>query len=399
MQENRERVMAAGGLFICGTERHESRRIDNQLRGRSGRQGDPGESRFFLSAEDDLVRLFAGDRIYRILDKLGGVDEEGNEEPIEAGMLSKQIEKAQKKVEEQNFLIRKRVLEYDDVMNEQRRVIYKYRDEVLEGKSIGEEAREEVAKVIERTIDQYTPGDFVEDWDLDGLFTALGQLFPLDIASEELDPRARPTAMTLTDRICDEAMERYNAREQALGEELMGALERFLLLQTIDERWREHLFDMDYLREGIHLRGFAQIDPLVAYKNEAFTLFGDLMNTVWSDYARMIFNVQVNIEGPPAPNGAGLGAAPFPAAGNSTRAGRVSYSGGHSAAGAGALAAAAANAGLAMGSAQAAFGEEGREMEALPVVEQRVLDDEHQVGRNDPCWCGSGKKFKKCHGA
>jgi preprotein translocase subunit SecA len=277
-------------------------------------------------------------------------------------------------------------------------VIYKYRDEVLEGKSIGEEAREEVAKVIERTIDQYTPGDFVEDWDLDGLFTALGQLFPLDLTSEELG-RGAADRMTLTDRICDEAMERYNAREEALGEELMGALERFLLLQTIDERWREHLFDMDYLREGIHLRGFAQIDPLVAYKNEAFTLFGDLMNTVWSDYARMIFNVQVNIDGPPVPNGAGAGAAPFPAAGNSTRAGRVSYSGGHSAAGAGALAAAAANAGLAMGSAQAAFGEEGQEMEALPVVEQRVLDDEHQVGRNDPCWCGSGKKFKKCHGA
>ncbi len=153
VEANREQVMAAGGLFICGTERHESRRIDNQLRGRAGRQGDPGESRFFLSAEDDLVRLFAGDRIYRILDKLGGIDEEGNEEPIEAGMLSKQIEKAQKKVEDQNFLIRKRVLEYDDVMNEQRRVIYAYRDEVLEGKSIGEEARREVANVIERTID------------------------------------------------------------------------------------------------------------------------------------------------------------------------------------------------------------------------------------------------------
>ncbi len=134
VEEDREHVMAAGGLFICGTERHESRRIDNQLRGRAGRQGDPGESRFFLSAEDDLVRLFAGDRIYKILDQLGGVDEEGNEEPIEAGMLSKQIEKAQKKVEEQNFLIRKRVLEYDDVMNEQRRIIYAYRDEVLEGK-------------------------------------------------------------------------------------------------------------------------------------------------------------------------------------------------------------------------------------------------------------------------
>src|SRR5579862_5169559 len=169
----REQVVAAGGLFICGTERHESRRIDNQLRGRSGRQGDPGESRFFLSAEDDLVRLFAGDLIYRILDCLGGVDEEGNEEPIEAGMLSKQIEKAQKKVEEQNFLIRKRVLEYDDVMNEQRRVIYAYRDDVLEGKSIGEEARTEIAAVIERTVDKYTQGDFVEDWDVPGLLTRM----------------------------------------------------------------------------------------------------------------------------------------------------------------------------------------------------------------------------------
>ncbi len=393
VQENHDHVMAAGGLFICGTERHESRRIDNQLRGRAGRQGDPGESRFFLSAEDDLVRLFAGDRIYRILDKLGGVDEEGNEEPIEAGMLSKQIEKAQKKVEEQNFLIRKRVLEYDDVMNEQRRVIYAYRDEVLEGKSIGEEARREVGNVIERTIDQYTPGDFMEDWDLDGLFLALGQFFPLDLGEEDLNPE-RVDRTVLTDRITDMAMERYEAREQALGEELMGALERFLLLQIIDERWREHLFDMDYLREGIHLRGFAQIDPLVAYKNEAFTLFGDLMNSIWTDFARMVFNVEVNVEGE---NGAGATPPPsFAAAGSSTRAGRVSYSGGQSAAGSGALAAAAA----AAGGAEAGYGGEiSGEEEMMPVVEQRVVDDEHTVGRNDPCWCGSGKKFKKCHGA
>ncbi|MCW2970370.1 MAG: secA [Solirubrobacterales bacterium] len=389
VQEGRERVIAAGGLFICGTERHESRRIDNPLRGRSGRQGDPGESRFFLSAEDDLVRLFAGDRIYRILDKLGGVDEEGNEEPIEAGMLSKQIEKAQKKVEEQNFLIRKRVLEYDDVMNEQRRVIYAYRDEVLEGKSIGEEARAEVAKVIERTIEEYTPGDFVEDWDLDGLFTALGQFFPVDLGAQELDHETVDHNV-LSERIVEMAVERYDAREDALGEELMGALERFLLLQIIDERWREHLFDMDYLREGIHLRGFAQIDPLVAYKNEAFTLFGDLMNSVWADYARMIFNVEVNVEGE---NGGSAPVPAFAASGSSTRAGRVSYSGGQSAAGAGALAAAAAAAGA------EAYGADGEPMEAMPAVEQRVIDDEHQVGRNEPCWCGSGKKFKKCHGA
>jgi preprotein translocase subunit SecA len=394
VQEQHEHVVAAGGLFICGTERHESRRIDNQLRGRSGRQGDPGESRFFLSAEDDLVRLFAGDRIYKILDKLGGVDDEGNEEPIEAGMLSKQIEKAQKKVEEQNFLIRKRVLEYDDVMNEQRRVIYAYRDEVLEGKSIGEEARREVANVIERTIDQYTPGDFMEDWDLDGLFTALGQFFPIDLDDRDLDAET-VDRVALTERISEMAMERYEAREQSLGDELMGALERFLLLQIIDERWREHLFDMDYLREGIHLRGFAQIDPLVAYKNEAFTLFGDLMNSVWTDYTRMIFNVQVNVEGE---NGGGAPAPAFAAAGSSTRAGRVSYSGGQSAVGAGALAAAAAAAGAGAGAAEG-YAEDGMEGEYMPVVEQRVLDDEHQVGRNDPCWCGSGKKFKKCHGA
>jgi preprotein translocase subunit SecA len=400
VQENRERVLEAGGLFICGTERHESRRIDNQLRGRSGRQGDPGESRFFLSAEDDLVRLFAGDRIYRILDKLGGVDKEGNEEPIEAGMLSKQIEKAQKKVEEQNFLIRKRVLEYDDVMNEQRRVIYAYRDEVLEGKSIGEEARQEVGNVIERTVEQYTPGDFMEDWDLDGLFTALGQFFPLDLEQEDVDPETTDRS-SLTERITELALERYNAREQELGEELMGALERFLLLQIIDERWREHLFDMDYLREGIHLRGFAQIDPLVAYKNEAFSLFGDLMHSVWADYTRLIFNVQVNIEGQ---NGAGEQAPAFGAAGSSTRPGRVSYSGGHSAAGSGAMAAAAAAAGGPEAAAAVQAGgleypSDEDQLEAMPVVEQRVLDEEHQVGRNDPCWCGSGKKFKRCHGA
>jgi preprotein translocase subunit SecA len=390
---NREQVVAAGGLFICGTERHESRRIDNQLRGRSGRQGDPGESRFFLSAEDDLVRLFAGDRIYKILDRLGSVDEEGNEEPIEAGMLSKQIEKAQKKVEEQNFLIRKRVLEYDDVMNEQRRIVYAYRDEVLEGREMGEEARRQVAGTIERTIEQYTPGDYMEDWDLDGLFTALSQFFAVELSDEELDPETVDRNL-LAERISQIALEHYDERERELGEELMGALERFLILQIIDERWREHLYDMDYLREGIHLRGFAQIDPLVAYKNEAFTLFGDLMNSLWNDFTRMIFNVQVTVDGQ---NGDAAPAPAFAASGSSTRAGRVSYSGGSSAMGAGAIAAAAAAAEGA-GSESGAYDGEAQEPEAVPVVEQRVTDS-HELGRNDPCWCGSGKKFKKCHGA
>ena len=400
LDASREQVMAAGGLFICGTERHESRRIDNQLRGRAGRQGDPGETRFFLSAEDDLVRLFAGDRIYRILDKLGGVDAEGNEEPIEAGMLSKQIEKAQRKVEEQNFLIRKRVLEYDDVMNEQRRVIYAYRDDVLEGRAMGEQARTEIAGVIERTIEQYTEGDYLEDWDVAGMFGALSQFFPLDIDPREMTPEAVDRAH-LGERLVEQALERYDAREQELGEELMGQLERFLLLQIIDERWREHLFDVDYLREGIHLRGFVQIDPLVAYKNEAFTLFGDLINSIWTDYTRLIFNVQVQVQGENGGGGGGgAGAAvpAFAAAGNSTRPARVSYSGGSAAMGAGAIAAAAANAGAA-GAEQYASNGGGEEYEMAPVVEQRTVDSEHTVGRNDPCWCGSGKKFKKCHGA
>src|SRR3954466_6985096 len=304
IEDDREKVLEAGGLFICGTERHESRRIDNQLRGRSGRQGDPGESRFFLSAEDDLVRLFAGDRIYRILDRFKVVDEEGNEEPIEAGILSKQIENAQRKVEEQNFLIRKRVLEYDDVMNQQREVVYRYRDDVLEGRDMGPVAREEIAKVIDRLVDEYTVTDYFEDWDLDALWTQLDQIFEVDFLAEDLDPQATDRT-ELKRLLVDDAHKLYDEREEELGSELMRALERYLLLQIIAQRWREHLYDMDYLREGIHLRGFAQIDPLVAYKNEAFTLFTDMMNSIWNDFARMVFNVEVQVEGDNGDGGGG----------------------------------------------------------------------------------------------
>jgi preprotein translocase subunit SecA len=386
VEEDRLKVMEAGGLFICGTERHESRRIDNQLRGRSGRQGDPGESRFFLSAEDDLVRLFAGDRIYKILDRLGTTDEEGNEEPIEAGILSKQIEKAQRRVEEQNFLIRKRVLEYDDVMNEQRRVVYAYRDEILEGRDMGGAARDEITQVIGRMVDDYTGSDFIEDWDVDGLSTALQDIFPGDIGSED-ELNAHPDRTELTDALTGEAMDLYDRREAELGDELMRALERYLLLQIIDQRWREHLYDMDYLREGIHLRGFAQIDPLVAYKNEAFELFRDLMNTIWSDFARMIFHVEVEVEG-----ANGNGAGQYDPSTSTGGARQITYSGGVGAQQPSALAAAAAGVGV-------GYAEGDYEEQPMPVVEQRRVDESEQIGRNDPCWCGSGKKFKKCHGA
>jgi preprotein translocase subunit SecA len=378
VEEDRERVLEAGGLFICGTERHESRRIDNQLRGRSGRQGDPGESRFFLSAEDDLVRLFAGDRIYRILDRLGPVSEEGEEEPIEAKMLSKQIESAQRKVEEQNFLIRKRVLEYDDVMNQQREIVYQYRDEVLEGRDMGPVARDAIADVIGGLVDEYTPGDYIEEWDLEGLWAQLDQMFQVDFGPEEID-RETVDREQLKQLLAEDAEKLYDEREEELGSELMRALERYLLLQIIDQRWREHLYDMDYLREGIHLRGFAQIEPIVAYKNEAFTLFQDLMSTIWSDFARMIYNVEVKIEGengstegvppqPPQPTGRGAATA-------------LQYSGGTA------------------DDQPSAYGDAAPEEEAAPVFQQRRVDEHEQLGRNDPCWCGSGKKYKKCHGA
>ena len=401
VEEQREEVVEAGGLFICGTERHEARRIDNQLRGRSGRQGDPGESRFFLSAEDDLVRLFAGDRIYRILDRLGTTDDEGNEEPIAAGVLTKQIEKAQRKVEEQNFLIRKRVLEYDDVMNQQREVIYEYRDRILEDRDMGAEAREQVEAVVGRMVEEYTAGDFVEEWDVDGLFTQLNQIWDVDVDPEEVRPE-QVDREQLRQLFVGDALELYEERQEELGEELMRALERYLLLEIIDQRWREHLYDMDYLREGIHLRGFAQIDPLVAYKNEAFTLFEDLMHAIWADFARMIYNVEVEIEGA-APESA---LPSRPAGGSSTGAGRVSYSGGAAIGSAEAIA--MAGAGLAQGEeahqdAAARAYQDGQitedELALAPVVEQRRVEDSEQVGRNDPCWCGSGKKFKKCHGS
>src|SRR3954447_26517532 len=377
VEAQKEVVFEAGGLFIVGTERHESRRIDNQLRGRAGRQGDPSESRFFLSAEDDLVRLFAGDRIYKILDRLGPKGEDGEEEPIEAKMLSKQIENAQRKVEEKNYLIRKRVLEYDDVMNQQREIGYKYRDEVLEGRHMPTVAREQIAEVIGRTVDEYTPGDYIEDWDLEGLWPQLDQIFHVDFGPEELSREAIDRE-ELKRLLVEDAHKLYDERETELGEELTRELERYLLLQIIDQRWREHLYDMDYLREGIHLRGFAQIDPLIAYKNEGFGLFQDLMNTIWSDFARMIFNVEVEVEGETA---SAPPAAPTHTAGDAT----FSYSGGT------------------LDDQPSAYGGDGygvEEEEAQPAfVEQRRLDETETLGRNDPCWCGSGKKFKKCHGA
>ena len=376
VEEDREKVLEAGGLFIVGTERHESRRIDNQLRGRSGRQGDPGESRFFLSAEDDLVRLFAGDRIYRILDRLGPVGEEGEEEPIEAKMLSKQIENAQRKVEEQNFLIRKRVLEYDDVMNQQREVVYQYRDRVLEGQDMGETAREQVAEVIERLVEEYTPGDYVEEWDLEGLWAQLDQVFHVDFGVEELDLETIDRD-ELTSLLVEDALKLYDEREQELGDELMRALERFLLLQIIDQSGASTSTTWTTCARASTCAGSPRSIRSSPTRTRDSALFQDLMNGIWSDFARMVYNVQVEVEGE---NGDGARHAPAAAR---RRRGRAQLLRRHP------------------GGPAVRLRRRRRGAAALgrDRVEQRRVDEHEQLGRNDPCWCGSGKKYKKCHGA
>ncbi|MDO9410755.1 preprotein translocase subunit SecA [Patulibacter sp.] len=383
---DRETVVEAGGLFICGTERHESRRIDNQLRGRAGRQGDPGESRFFLSAQDDLVRIFAGDRIYKILDRFQAVDDEGHELPISAGMLTKQIEKAQRTVEERNFLIRKRVLEYDDVSNEQRRVVYAYRDQILEGRDMSGDAREELGNVISRALDEYLPSSDFELWDVDGLFNNLQALWPVGLDRESMDPDSTDREVLLRE-LHEDAIAAYETREEEIGSELMRQVERYLLLSIIDQRWREHLYDMDYLREGIHLRGYAQIEPIVAYKNEGYDLFQDLMASIWGDFAQMVFNVEIEVEEPIAdPAGPGQGAP----------AQSYNYFGGSG----GGTTSLEELAGDVDTAALATYGPgDDEEQVAAPAVQQRFSTEHDQLGRNELCWCGSGRKYKKCHGA
>ena len=370
-----EGVEELGGLYIVGTERHESRRIDNQLRGRSGRQGDRGRSRFYLSAEDDLIRIFAGDRIYKILDRLGP----GDDLPIEAKMLSKTVEGAQKKVEEQNFNIRKRVLDYDDVLNKQREVIYSERRRVLEGEDLGEQARDWIAETLVEIVDQFGDEDSLPaDWDLDALFVQLNSYYPVGFGPDDLrgeleseyDPLTREE---LLDRLEDDMMDAYERRETELGATLVRDLERWVLLQLIDQHWREHLYNMDYLREGIHLRALGQKDPLSEYRLEGHGMFDEMMSIVKSEFVRYMFHIEVD-RAPEA---------------EEQRVADVDYTYQDDP----------------IQGFEASAGDEVEEAEpaqgrgAVAVVEQRVLTDEDRVGRNDPCPCGSGKKYKRCHGA
>ncbi len=369
-------VVEAGGLYVLGTERHESRRIDNQLRGRSGRQGDPGDTRFYLSGQDELVRLFAGNRIFSIMDKFKLPEDQ----PMEAKILSNQVESAQKKVEEQNFVMRKNVLKYDDVMNVQRQVIYAQRRQVLEGEDMSDDVQTWIREVVAAVVDEYTQGEFADAWDLDGLVAAMEQLYQTEITVEELREDVGLDRDALVEEFVEDALDEYKAKDEDLEQldpGLMRNLERFVILQVVDQRWREHLENMEYLREGIHLRAMAQKDPLTEYRSEGHAMFEALGRSIREEVVTILFHAQVQADDAEA-----LAEQPV-APVNGSR----SYEH-ESAAGAGAIAAAGGDV------SSTAFASGGGSSSTT------VVKGEHDnVGRNDPCWCGSGKKFKKCHGA
>ena len=370
-QKLHDEVVAAGGLHIVGSERHESRRIDNQLRGRAGRQGDPGSSRFYLSFEDPLLKIFAGDRLKAIMARLKIPEGEA----IEAGMVSRSIENAQRKVEARNFDIRKQLLEYDDVANDQRKVIYTQRNELLDAQDISETTAAMRADVLRETVQLHVPAESVEEqWDVTGLKRVLESDFniiaPIDDwlkNDNELDSEK------IAERIIEQAHNEYVAKFANVEQPLLHQYERAVMLQAIDSHWREHLASLDYLRQGIHLRGYAQKQPKQEYKREAFELFGGMLDSIKRQVTQILVNVRVETqEQVEAAEKAAEEAL-------ATAAKNVQYTHAdfNEAAEAGAN-----TAGVAI-EAQA----------SAPFVREGV-----KIGRNDPCWCGSGKKYKQCHG-
>jgi preprotein translocase subunit SecA len=375
-----DQVRELGGLYVLGTERHEARRIDNQLRGRSGRQGDAGETRFYLSGQDDLVRLFAGDRIQNIMERFKLPDDQ----PMEASILSRQIENAQKKVEEQNFVARKNVLKYDDVMNVQRQVIYEQRNRVLHGEDLAEDIREEwLPEVLSNVVSEYTMDEAQAEWDLEGLVAAMETVYGTGVTADELRGLDREV---IVQEFLDDALDAYAEREREIDqvqEGLMRDLERFIVLQTVDIRWREHLENMDYMREGIHLRGMAQKDPLVEYRNEGHTMFLELNRAIREEVVSLLYHAEVS------PDDSALQQQQGEQNGGGN--GGMSYEH-QSLAGAEAILAAGGS------SAVATAAVAGGGSVATP-LKPKVKSELESIGRNDPCYCGSGKKYKKCHGA
>ncbi|GAB3886811.1 preprotein translocase subunit SecA [Microbispora bryophytorum] len=375
-----EEVTELGGLYVLGTERHESRRIDNQLRGRSGRQGDPGESRFYLSLEDDLMRLFNSARVEMIMTRLNIPDDV----PIESGMVSKAIASAQHQVEQQNFEIRKNVLKYDEVMNRQRTVIYAERRRVLEGADLHEQVRGFVTDVIDDYVKGATAEGFAEEWDLEKLWKAFGQLYPVSFTVDELiqqvgGDREELTAELIAEKVKEDAFAAYGRREEQLGSEAVRELERRVILSVLDRKWREHLYEMDYLQEGIGMRAYAQKDPLIEYQREGFEMFTAMLDGIKEESVGYLFNLEVEVQANPiveenAEDDATLsetGSIIARALRQPSRPTEMVYT---------------------------APGESG-DVEVSRVrstPEQRAAYGD--VERNAPCPCGSGKKYKRCHG-
>jgi len=346
-----EEVVALGGLYVLGTERHESRRIDNQLRGRSGRQGDPGESRFYLSLQDELMRRFNSAMVERFL-TAAGIPED---QPIESKMVSNAIRSAQTQVESQNFEMRKNVLKYDDVMNRQREVVYGERREVLEGADINEQVSEFIDDTISAYVNSATGEGFPEDWDLDTLWTALKSLYPISFTvtdvENEIGGRAGIDNEYLLTKIIDDSRVQYTNRESTLTPEVMRELERKVLLSVLDRKWREHLYEMDYLQEGIGLRAMAQRDPLVEYQKEGYELFAAMMESIKEEMVGYLFNVEVSVES------------------DSVEAKGLQQN------------------------------KPTQELKYTAPSESGTISRDNSVSRNSPCPCGSGKKYKRCHGA
>jgi len=386
-----DEVVALGGLHIVATERHEARRIDNQLRGRAGRQGDPGASRFYLSLEDDLMRIFGSDRISGLMQKLGM--EEGV--PIEHGMVTKAIERAQKQVEAQNYSVRKHLLEYDDVMNKQRESIYALRRQILDGqiRLQDEEGQEQVLgtreyltslaeDILDAVVETYAPraADF-EQWDVEALKREASRVFAVDVASLDFSDR---TADEIRDMLWERILGSYEEKEKLIGREILQRVERDIMLQIVDAQWKDHLYSLDHLKEGIGLRGYGQRDPLVEYKKESFNLFQAMKDRIDEEIVRYLWWLRPVLKGdePPAPRPVRRPKSPLIL---SAAAAAPSMFGGP---------------GAALGTAASARGQQaGPRVGGDDAPIKTVRRDEPKVGRNDRCPCGSGKKYKKCHGA
>jgi preprotein translocase subunit SecA len=415
-------VIGAGGLYVLGTERHDSRRIDNQLRGRSGRQGDPGESRFYLSLQDDLMKRFRAGAVEAVMDRFNIPEDV----PIESKMVTRQIRGAQTQIEAQNAEIRKNVLKYDEVMNKQRQVIYAERKRVLNGEDMHDQATHMIDDVVEEYVHAASADGYAEDWDLEQLWTSLRQLYPVTITIDDVveESGGELNAVDrdfLTQQLKDDAQAAYAAREEELGPDATRELERQVLLAVIDRKWREHLYEMDYLQEGINLRAYAQRDPVVEYQREGFDMFNQMMEGIKEEAVGYLFNLEVQVEEAPTVTVDPSRAVPLPGAtvtesesqvevrakglGGGRRPQNLQYTApaidGEAGAGAPVIQQQAAPAlGLGGGGpVPASPAHTAASRAARTQNNPAQAQASNGPSRNAPCYCGSGKKYKRCHGA